>query len=649
MEEDIGLLSLSELPPPVPPKPHHQDISDSLAMNTKSSLPVHPLSPPRIRTQRALSRSNSIPPRFCRTNRGLSQDLGSVRTDPALDPVLVQTYRANLRRWIEALVIINFDLDIGPVMELSVPERRWGIGVAENIAFSSFPDTSLFTEGQLSWSFKLNDGLGCQASREAAFAPLPNGGGSSIVRDKGEEEKINKEKLDPNGGEGGGQQEGRLFGFVLFLQKRDGTIKRGFFQKSVVILSTLPYPSFFNQLVMHLAPHFFSRGPSVLEAACQEIASWPPPTPSASLSLPFLGSTFNVQLPSPNQSTQLSLGPVARVPSSDSLPSAPSLPVPISGRTMLPHARALRTSGVILASLPSIPPLILLGKILSSIWLIWECLILAEPILIIAPDPKSCSELVWWLRDWIRPLPPSGDLRPYFHIHDASFSLLVNAHSPPAGAVIGATNPYFRQACVNWSNVITLGDKISSYLSKPNTGPIRQASGPNPSSNSARPSPSPIPPKAALVESFQSKRKRQVSKDRILLKKLEAVVAAGDLQNPEANDQIRFHFADLTEKFLQPLNRYFASLIPTDLTPDSSNQLPPLKPFSSASFLSSLRAHGSALSFRKSGLGSTTGSAQSFYDTFLKSKHFGVWLARRCEEARVECEKRARAAGWVSV
>lgn len=192
MESDIGL--------PIPSSPS----SSSLYFAPKPS----PRSPPTLRTH--LSRSNSTP-KASRVARAFSQDLSSIQTNPALDRALLQEERTKLTRWVEAFVIVNFDLDIGPVMEHSVPERRWGIGVTENIAFSSFPDTSLFTEGQLSWSFKLNDGL---------------------VPDRGalREEELNKERL--NGGEGGGQQEGRLFGFVLFLQKRDGSIKRGFFQVS---------------------------------------------------------------------------------------------------------------------------------------------------------------------------------------------------------------------------------------------------------------------------------------------------------------------------------------------------------------------------------------------------------------------------------
>lgn len=75
--------------------------------------------------------------------------------------------------------------------------------------------------------------------------------------------------------------------------------------------------------------------------------------------------------------------------------------------------------------------------------------------MVIAPDPKTCSEIVWWLRDLFRPvsmnfilaigmmadkqIPPAGDFRPYLHIHDHDFSLLVNSNKPQPGTVVGVT------------------------------------------------------------------------------------------------------------------------------------------------------------------------------------------------------------------
>jgi hypothetical protein len=42
--------------------------------------------------------------------------------------------------------------------------------------------------------------------------------------------------------------------------------------------------------------------------------------------------------------------------------------------------------------------------ILKDLWLLWELMLLAEPIVVIAPDPGVCSEAVVSLVDIINPV-----------------------------------------------------------------------------------------------------------------------------------------------------------------------------------------------------------------------------------------------------
>jgi hypothetical protein len=42
--------------------------------------------------------------------------------------------------------------------------------------------------------------------------------------------------------------------------------------------------------------------------------------------------------------------------------------------------------------------------ILKDLWLLWELMLLAEPIVVIAPDPGVCSEVVLSLVDIINPV-----------------------------------------------------------------------------------------------------------------------------------------------------------------------------------------------------------------------------------------------------
>jgi hypothetical protein len=194
-----------------------------------------------------------------------------------------------------------------------------------------------------------------------------------------------------------------------------------------VILTHLPFPSLFAAVLHRVAPVFFEHGYSALEAACHSIASWsvtlrlsretalltlprPDPIPDTVLDIPILSDLITIKLPDMRQTPQV--GNPFTTPS----PQRP-----------------------LLASLPSSTPLRTFASFLPSLWSLWECLILAEPVLVIAPDPRTCSEIVWWLRDLLRPLPPAGDFRPYLHIHDHDFSLLVNSNKPQPGVVVGVT------------------------------------------------------------------------------------------------------------------------------------------------------------------------------------------------------------------
>jgi len=116
-------------------------------------------------------------------------------------------------------------------------------------------------------------------------------------------------------------------------------------------------------------------------------------------------------------------------------------------------------------------------------------------------------------------IPAPGDFRPYLHIHDHDFSLLVNSNKPQAGVVVGVTNPFFRNAASHWPNVIVI----------PSDKPRR------PGSTVKHPLDGP--------EGFITQRHRSISKDRPLLKRLEAVVAEGDLDseshNPGSTDDRR--------------------------------------------------------------------------------------------------------------
>jgi hypothetical protein len=137
--------------------------------------------------------------------------------------------------------------------------------------------------------------------------------------------------------------------------------------------------------------------------------------------------------------------------------------------------------------------------------------------------------------------------------------------------------------------------------------------------------------------------KRFVSKDRLLLKQLEEALLGSEKTSAytdhsvslivkrevevEASLNLRRHFCLRTAALLVPLNRYVTTLIPSPAesasAQSSSGQSLRMKPFSTASFLASLKANGSPLPFR------STSKRKEFYERWLKTPAFGLWLGRQ--------------------
>ena len=86
-----------------------------------------------------------------------------------------------------------------------------------------------------------------------------------------------------------------MFGYVYFRQVKDKSLKRGYFQKSVVLLSKFPFVSLFSHILALIATDFFSTGGEIIETACHDIDKWALPMPGEMLSLPLLGNLIEVR------------------------------------------------------------------------------------------------------------------------------------------------------------------------------------------------------------------------------------------------------------------------------------------------------------------------------------------------------------------
>jgi len=453
-----------------------------------------------------------------------------------------------MRRWIIGIAIVDFDVDDGPVIEGIYPPSILLPAESENIAFCSFPDSLQFDQGSQSHSFRVREQM----------------------------KTVHTDKRQPT-------QDGFIYGYSHFTQKRDSGSKRGYEQRSVVILTQHQYPALFSSLISIFGPLFQTHGTPMLEAACHNIATWHDPTPGATVELGFLGSVLYLELPHTVDEQQLT-------------------------ETWSFDEKYDPKSHILASAAPLLPPPVLLFEAsLSHLWSIWECLVLCEPILVFGSSPAETSQAIWWLRDLLRPIPLAGDIRPYFTMQDMDHSLLVNKLPPKAGLLLGLTNPFFEKSCAHWPHILSLGQHRAIKSGTATKAPGAPSAGPAPGWKT-------------------KKHKRYISKDRVLLNQLDITFHGDGRSKLDASLTLRQHFCSRTTALITPVARYLNTLIPNPTEVTQARKIGRtlrLKPFNSASFFTSLKTHGGTLPFR------SNTKRTEFYERWLKTPGFGLWLAQQ--------------------
>uniref|UniRef100_A0A803T1U6 UDENN domain-containing protein n=1 Tax=Anolis carolinensis TaxID=28377 RepID=A0A803T1U6_ANOCA len=174
---------------------------------------------------------------------------------------------ARLSAWLECACAVTFDLELG-----SVTSRPLLFLQKTSICYLAFPD---------SYSGSLGDTQYCFRFRQSgARLREPPWAQSAAYR-----------KEAPAALQ---QETAHYFGYVYFRQVKDPSVKRGYFQKSLVLVSRLPYVNLFQSLLQLVAPEYFDKLEPCLEAVCSEIDQWPPPVPGQTLNLPVMGVVIQV-------------------------------------------------------------------------------------------------------------------------------------------------------------------------------------------------------------------------------------------------------------------------------------------------------------------------------------------------------------------
>ncbi|KRZ53090.1 Protein DENND6B [Trichinella nativa] len=380
-----------------------------------------------------------------------------------------------------------------------------------------------------------------------------------------------------------------FFGFVFFRQVKDSSLPRGYFQKSMVLLTQLPLVNFYQFVVCKIAPAFFSAGLPLIEAVSQEMNHWDPPVPGALLNLPLMGSVIKLRLPSRIDKPGVREDLIGLQKMNESCYTLLNVYEPDLYECLslyLPHLHMLWE-------------LVLLGEAIFQFW----------PIVIMAPSPDVSSVVVQSLISLIWPLQYRYDYRPYFTIQDSDFKeYLLSQPGIQHHVILGTTNLYFIKAMENWPHVLRLSTD-SKRKGKRIAGAhkIRRHIG---------------------LKGMEEKSGKCYFNFMAASIEINMNFKGIHTNRPkEAQSMmIRRHFMDLTHSFLFPLEQYVANTMPLQKDISPWKDAPRLREFDKEEFLKFVE---------NADLPSRTGIKGDWinlYRLFCDTKTFTYWLKQRQTE-----------------
>ncbi|KAL7979753.1 hypothetical protein Chor_008091 [Crotalus horridus] len=604
---------------------------------------------------------------------------------PALLP------RGRLSAWLECVCAVTFDLELGQALEVGGgrggevrPVRSGGLTAALLPPQRIYPPEGSLTEKEV----RGEGGVGSVRGSSLAppfsrqpFSPPRRGRASATwpsrtptpVRSLGDTQfsfRFRRSAGRRRAAEGerrcsreappGLQPEpAHLFGYVFFRQVRDRSVQRGYFQKSLVLVTRLPYVNLFHSLLHLIAPEYFEKLDPCLEAVCSEIDQWPPPVPGQTLNLPVMGVVIQVwmgggascQVPpsvasfcqegSSLQGGRLTwcsaLGGAGHAKRPDQalprrsvkpwlllLPNGCDGGVSCSSRhKVLPFppclsfflAQNLLPAPLVLPSVAELDLFRCFQSVLVHVQLLWELILLGEPLVVVAPSPTMSSEVVLALASCLAPLKYCCDFRPYFTIHDSEFKEYTTRTQGPPSVLLGVTNPFFIKMLQHWPHILRLGElwmagDLPKQVKLKKLAKLKT-----------------LDTKPGLYTSYRT----FLHKDKTLIKRL--LKGIQKKRPSEAQSALlRRQLLELTQSFIIPLEHYMASLMPLQRTITPWKTPPRIRPFHQEDFLKSLEHAGPQLTCV------LKGDWLGLYRRFFKSPNFNGWFRQRHREMRHKLE-----------
>ncbi|EDW05509.1 protein DENND6B isoform X1 [Drosophila mojavensis] len=507
-----------------------------------------------------------------------------------------------LSQWVHCFCVVTFDLNLGQALEYVYPaEFMPSDQEVSNICYMAFPDSNSGCMGDTKFHMRLR-----------AFQHTKH------------EMPANLQNYNLDCAPAMRYDSSHYWGFVYFRQKRDPNLPRGYFQKSLIIITRLPFFNLYYDVLAQLAPKYFEEGNELLHRACSQInRQWPALMVGQTLKLPLLEYNYQICIPKASSSSSRKLAAAAAAAAALAPPSIDEQPV------------QLPTSVKVLASVNELELFHSLSYVIDHLYTLWELVITSEPIVVIGTSPADCSHMVQALVALIAPLEYCAEARPYFTIHDSEFKEFTQEcnNRPIPAVILGVTNPFFVKLFKDWPHMLRLVDNQKNMQQELHKNTRNATSA---SAKAAQPSGtnhnilngSLAAAGDSSTAGLHTKYKPYLKKDKTLIKK---VLLGIKTKRPEhvQTALIRRHLLELTQSFMIPLERYMASLMPLqkDISPFKS--APNASSFKLDDFLATLEAAGPQLT------STLKGDWKGLYRRFVRSPNFRGWYESRHRELQL--------------
>ncbi|XGW26466.1 hypothetical protein V3C99_007236 [Haemonchus contortus] len=465
--------------------------------------------------------------------------------------------------WVHSICVVTFDLELGQALEVIYPgDAVLSTQEKTNICYLAFPDSNSGNTKDTNFHFRIRRGTTEITSSQRALLECSSHAAS----------------FDPS----------YLYGFVHFRQQKDASIHRGYYQKSLVLITILPFFNLFSLVIERIALQFFENGEPAIEAACHDMDQWPSPCVGEPLSLPLLGSLLRIRIP-----------------------CKADLPLDFRLVPTLKDITGSHVNTVVLTSVHQVDMYKALHTVINHLQLLWELVLLGEPLLVMANTPQRCSSIVQALVSLIAPLRYYNDFRPFFTIHDSEFKEYSTKSRPPPRVMLGVTNPFFIKALDHWPHILKVGDTVEG-----SDVPERQEKTRKNWDGRT------LDTKPGIYTQY----KTFLNKDKSVAKKL----LKGDRPSEVQCNILRRHFLELTQSFMIPLERYLSSLMPLRKEMSPFKAIPSARPFSIEEFLLTIDASGPSLTC------GVKGDWPGLYRRFVSSPNFVGWLSSRTRDVNAQ-------------